>query len=168
MVSAWAMVGKRRHCLHSRTQGCSLSLCCSPSLNTHPWLVWPLPGSWDWCCSSAHLRGMSWELCSCPWAQAEPGWQFRCAWPLVSWYSSGWRHILLLHCINVLFPNRPFILTLPWWGFHVHEFQCNYISITLHVNNLKGKKKKRERKCHHCSFFTRGCFLFLLDSSLLF
>lgn len=41
-----------------------------------------------------------------------------------------------------LFPDRPFILILPWWDFHVHEFQCNDISIALHVNKLKGKKKK--------------------------
>lgn len=63
-------------------------------------------------------------------------------WLMVSWYSSDQRQILLLHGINILFPNRPFILTSPWWDFHVHEFQCNYITVTPHVNKLKEKKGK--------------------------
>lgn len=63
-------------------------------------------------------------------------------WLMVSPCSSDRRQIPLLRRINILFPNTPFILTSPWWDFHVHEFQCNYISITLHVNKLKGKKEK--------------------------
>lgn len=48
------------------------------------------------------------------------------------------------YSINILFPNRPFILASLRWDFHVHEFQCNYISITLHVNKLEGEKQRRK------------------------
>lgn len=101
--------------------------------------------AWQLGCGGAAVHtsgGQAESSTRVPWAQTEPGWQFRC---VVA------RGVLILirsktdtatPCIDVLFPNRPFILTLPWWGFHVHEFQCNYISITLHVNNLKGKKEK--------------------------
>lgn len=137
-----------RHCLHGQGSGwlmdtrmlafilllsqfeCTLLTCVA--------IAWQLG------CGGAAVHtsgGQAESSTRVPRAQAEPGWQFRC---VVA------RGVLVLFrsktetatpCI-VLFPNRPFILTLPWWGFHVHEFQCNYISITLHVNNLKGKKEK--------------------------
>lgn len=55
-------------------------------------------------------------------------------------YASDGRQRLPRHCSNILFPHRAFILTLPCWDFRLHEFPCNYISVTLHVNKLKGKK----------------------------
>jgi len=35
-------------------------------------------------------------------------------WLMAPGYSADRRQILLLCCINILLPNRPFILALPW------------------------------------------------------
>lgn len=62
-----------------------------------------------------------------------------------------------------MFLHRPFILTLPCWDFRLHEFPCNYISVTLHVNKLKEKKEMpsvqllyQKRLCDGSRLF---CFL---------